>query len=205
MHHDSSPQVLPPFLSKLGAIKHQRLACHGAWWHSCTSLYSILVSSPESGCSTIEHAYTDQLGCIEGFCAHCMQSVEGVPRIAEGLNPATWMLEVTTPGMEDKLGISFAEQYANSHLAKSVLYLPPPSTPTRPHKLPRQASTALLISSTSRADSKYICNLYVLSSARPSQGCVWILKICILSSLQKMASLHHHVAELKWGPIVRIM
>lgn len=49
-----------------------------------------------------------------------MQSVDGVPRIEEGLNPATWMLEVTTPGMEDKLGISFAEHYANSHLAKSV-------------------------------------------------------------------------------------
>ena len=47
-----------------------------------------------------------------------MQGVDGVPRIEEGLNPATWMLEVTTPGMEDKLGINFAEYYANSDLAK---------------------------------------------------------------------------------------
>lgn len=54
--------------------------------------------------------------------AWLVQSVDGVPRIEEGLNPATWMLEVTTPGMEDKLGISFAEQYANSHLAKSVTH-----------------------------------------------------------------------------------
>lgn len=54
------------------------------------------------------------------MCGLWVQSVDGVPRIEEGLNPATWMLEVTTPGMEDKLGISFAEHYANSHLAKSV-------------------------------------------------------------------------------------
>ncbi len=47
-----------------------------------------------------------------------MQGVDGVPRIEEGLNPATWMLEVTTPGMEDKLGVSFAEYYTNSELAK---------------------------------------------------------------------------------------
>ncbi len=44
--------------------------------------------------------------------------MEGVPNIEQGLNPATWMLEVTTPGMEDKLGISFAEYYSQSELAK---------------------------------------------------------------------------------------
>ena len=47
-----------------------------------------------------------------------MQGVEGVPRIEEGFNPATWMLEVTTAGMEDKLGVSFAEYYSHSELAK---------------------------------------------------------------------------------------
>lgn len=60
-----------------------------------------------------------------------VQSVDGVPRIEEGLNPATWMLEVTTPGMEDKLGISFAEHYANSHLAKSVTLLYQASSSSR--------------------------------------------------------------------------
>ena len=47
-----------------------------------------------------------------------MQGVDGVPNIQEGLNPATWMLEVTTPGMEDKLGVNFAEYYSQSELAK---------------------------------------------------------------------------------------
>lgn len=48
----------------------------------------------------------------------CVQGVKGAPAIEEGMNPATWMLEVTTPGMESKLGISFAEYYASSDLAK---------------------------------------------------------------------------------------
>ncbi|KAL3150185.1 hypothetical protein ABBQ32_000044 [Trebouxia sp. C0010 RCD-2024] len=65
-----------------------------------------------------ETIFNGQLGKNSKDLIDYFQSVEGVPKIAEGLNPATWMLEVTTPGMEDKLGISFAEQYANSHLAK---------------------------------------------------------------------------------------
>ena len=48
----------------------------------------------------------------------CMQGVKGAPAIQEGMNPATWMLEVTTPGMESKLGVSFAQYYASSDLAK---------------------------------------------------------------------------------------
>ncbi|BDA47821.1 probable pleiotropic drug resistance protein 1 [Coccomyxa sp. Obi] len=47
------------------------------------------------------------------------ESVPGVPRITEGANPATWMLEVTAMASEDKLGMDFADVYANSGLAKS--------------------------------------------------------------------------------------
>ncbi len=49
---------------------------------------------------------------------HDLQGVEGVTSIEEGINPATWLLEVTTPGMESTLGVSFAEYYASSDLAK---------------------------------------------------------------------------------------
>ena len=44
------------------------------------------------------------------------QGVEGVQHIPEGLNPATWMLEVTMPGNEERLGVDFAQLYANSDL-----------------------------------------------------------------------------------------
>ncbi|XP_042498687.1 ABC transporter G family member 39-like [Macadamia integrifolia] len=45
---------------------------------------------------------------FEGIC--------GVPKIKDGYNPATWMLEVTSPAQEETLGIKFAETYKNSDL-----------------------------------------------------------------------------------------
>ena len=44
------------------------------------------------------------------------ESVQGVQRAPEGLNPATWMLEVTMPGNEERLGVDFAEVYEQSKL-----------------------------------------------------------------------------------------
>ncbi|KAL3156297.1 hypothetical protein ABBQ32_012567 [Trebouxia sp. C0010 RCD-2024] len=44
------------------------------------------------------------------------QSLEGVPRVQEGINPATWMLEVTRGAEETRLGIDFAEVYTESDL-----------------------------------------------------------------------------------------
>ena len=47
-----------------------------------------------------------------------MQAVPGVPAIQGELNPATWMLEITTPGMEHQLGVDFAQVYKESDLAR---------------------------------------------------------------------------------------
>ncbi|DBA79271.1 TPA: hypothetical protein ACH3X2_007820 [Trebouxia sp. C0005] len=65
-----------------------------------------------------ETIFNGQLGEDSKDLVKYFQGVEGVPNIEQGLNPATWMLEVTTPGMEDKLGVSFAEYYSQSELAK---------------------------------------------------------------------------------------
>lgn len=46
------------------------------------------------------------------------EAVRGVQPIAEDLNPATWMLEVTTPGNEARLGVDFADIYTSSSLFK---------------------------------------------------------------------------------------
>ncbi|KAH7512125.1 hypothetical protein FEM48_Zijuj12G0057400 [Ziziphus jujuba var. spinosa] len=43
-------------------------------------------------------------------------AVPGVPKIKDGYNPATWMLEVTAPAVEAQLNVDFAEIYANSPL-----------------------------------------------------------------------------------------
>ena len=45
-----------------------------------------------------------------------LQAVPGVPKVKEGYNPATWMLEISTPAVEGQLNVDFAEIYAKSSL-----------------------------------------------------------------------------------------
>jgi hypothetical protein len=55
-----------------------------------------------------------------------VQSIEGVPKICEGLNPATWILESsTTPVAEERLGMALAQHYRESDLYRHV----PPCCP----------------------------------------------------------------------------
>ncbi|WRX26914.1 ABC transporter-like [Theobroma cacao] len=44
------------------------------------------------------------------------EAVPGVPKIKDGYNPATWMLEISTPAVEGQLDVDFAEIYAKSSL-----------------------------------------------------------------------------------------
>lgn len=53
---------------------------------------------------------------FQGWVLILSQAINGVPRLGEGINPATWMLEISTPGFEKKAGIDFAEIYAQSGL-----------------------------------------------------------------------------------------
>jgi hypothetical protein len=48
------------------------------------------------------------------------QAIEGVPKLDEGLNPATWMLQISTPGMEANLGTDFNKEYRESKLHQCV-------------------------------------------------------------------------------------
>lgn len=45
-----------------------------------------------------------------------MKEINGVSKIRDGYNPATWMLEVTTMAQEGILGVNFTEVYKNSEL-----------------------------------------------------------------------------------------
>ncbi|KAL6537750.1 Pleiotropic drug resistance protein 2 [Orobanche hederae] len=51
--------------------------------------------------------------------AECNIAIPGVPKIKEGYNPATWMLDVTSSGAEVQMDVDFAEIYANSALYRS--------------------------------------------------------------------------------------
>jgi len=45
-----------------------------------------------------------------------LQGIRGVQKIRDGINPATWMLEVTNAAQEAVLGVNFSDVYNNSEL-----------------------------------------------------------------------------------------
>jgi hypothetical protein len=49
-----------------------------------------------------------------------LKGIQGVSKIKDGYNPATWMLEVTNSSKEVELGIDFAELYKNSELYRYI-------------------------------------------------------------------------------------
>ncbi|EPS65201.1 hypothetical protein M569_09576, partial [Genlisea aurea] len=60
--------------------------------------------------------YAGSLGHQSGHLIKYFEAVAGIPKIREGQNPATWMLDITTPAVEALLKIDFAEIYANSDM-----------------------------------------------------------------------------------------
>ncbi|XP_042500566.1 pleiotropic drug resistance protein 2-like [Macadamia integrifolia] len=60
--------------------------------------------------------YAGALGHRSHELIEYFESISSVPKIKDGYNPATWMLEVTTASVEAQLGLDFAEVYANSTL-----------------------------------------------------------------------------------------
>ncbi|KAJ7294134.1 hypothetical protein O6H91_19G003400 [Diphasiastrum complanatum] len=60
--------------------------------------------------------YAGSLGKQSQKLVDYFQAVDGVPAIAYGYNPATWMLDVSSQSAEVRLGVDFAEIYRNSTL-----------------------------------------------------------------------------------------
>ncbi|KAL5975215.1 ABC transporter G member 39 [Asimina triloba] len=81
-----------------------------------------------------EEIYVGPLGHNSCQLIKYFESIEGVSRIKDDYNPATWMLEVTSPAREDILGINFADVYKNSELCRrnkaliKELSSPPPGS-----------------------------------------------------------------------------
>ncbi|VAI45333.1 unnamed protein product [Triticum turgidum subsp. durum] len=63
-----------------------------------------------------EEIYVGPLGHNSCHLIDYFEGIQGVKKIKDGYNPATWMLEVTTLAQEDALGVNFAEVYMNSDL-----------------------------------------------------------------------------------------
>lgn len=77
------------------------------------------------------------------------QDIDGVSKIKDGYNPATWMLEVTTSAQEITLGVYFAIIYANSELFRRnkalIAELSVPRPGTEDLYFPTQFSQSFLI------------------------------------------------------------
>ncbi|KAK8936083.1 Pleiotropic drug resistance protein 3 [Platanthera zijinensis] len=92
--------------------------------------------------------YVGPLGLHSSHLISYFEGIEGVDKIKNGYNPATWMLDVTTIAREEIMGIDFNEIYKSSGLFKrnkdliKELSTPPPSS----HDLyfPTQYSQSLI-------------------------------------------------------------
>ncbi|XP_059667475.1 pleiotropic drug resistance protein 2-like [Cornus florida] len=64
--------------------------------------------------------YGGPLGRRSHKLVEYFEAINGVPKIKDGYNPATWMLEVTAPPVEAQLEVDFAEIYAKSELYQRI-------------------------------------------------------------------------------------
>ena len=53
-------------------------------------------------------------------CGRYFESIQGVPKIAEGYNPATWMLDISTVSSEQRMAIDLAEVFQDSQQRRSA-------------------------------------------------------------------------------------
>jgi energy-coupling factor transporter ATP-binding protein EcfA2/ABC-type multidrug transport system permease subunit len=91
-----------------------------------------------------EVIYVGSLGKYSSDLIDYFSSIHGVPSIKDGYNPATWMLEVSTPAMEKKLGIDFTKYFMDSEMFKInkdvIKTLNKPKLGTKDLKFPTQYS-----------------------------------------------------------------
>ncbi|XP_047967784.1 ABC transporter G family member 39-like [Salvia hispanica] len=78
--------------------------------------------------------YGGELGSRSNKMIQYFENIRGVPKIEDGCNPATWMLDISTPAAEQQIGVDFAEIYSKSSLYQSnqeliqELSSPPPGS-----------------------------------------------------------------------------
>ncbi|XVF24885.1 hypothetical protein REPUB_Repub13aG0166000 [Reevesia pubescens] len=65
-----------------------------------------------------QEIYVGPLGHNSCDLIKYFEGIEGVCKIKDGYNPATWMLELSTPAQEMALGVDFVDLYKNSELHK---------------------------------------------------------------------------------------
>ncbi|KAL3726508.1 hypothetical protein ACJRO7_031410 [Eucalyptus globulus] len=81
-----------------------------------------------------QEIYVGPLGRHSSHLIEYFEGIQGVSKIKDGYNPATWMLEVTSPAQELALGVDISDLYKNSDLYRrnkaliEELSIPPPNS-----------------------------------------------------------------------------
>jgi energy-coupling factor transporter ATP-binding protein EcfA2 len=100
-----------------------------------------------------EVIYAGPLGRHSHKLVEYFEAVPGVPKIKDGYNPATWMLEVSSPAVEQRLAIDFAHIYSKSPLFKRnkqmVSELSKPAPDAKDLSFPTQYSQSFFRQTTS--------------------------------------------------------
>lgn len=98
-----------------------------------------------------EEIYVGPLGRHSCHLINYFEGINGVEKIKDGYNPATWMLEVTTPMQEEKLGVDFMKIYKNSDLFRRnktlISELNQPAPGSKALYFPTQYSQSFLVQS----------------------------------------------------------
>ncbi|KAJ4838958.1 hypothetical protein Tsubulata_014816 [Turnera subulata] len=93
-----------------------------------------------------QEIYVGPLGRHSSHLIKYFEEIEGVSKIKDGYNPATWMLEVTTSAQELAMGVDFTEIYRNSDLYRRnkalISELSTPSPGSKDLYFPTQYSTS---------------------------------------------------------------
>ncbi|GAU13808.1 hypothetical protein TSUD_261350 [Trifolium subterraneum] len=96
-----------------------------------------------------QEIYVGPLGRYSNQLIKYFESIEGVSKIKDGYNPATWMLEVTSPAQELALGVDFHEIYKNSELYRRnkqlIAELGKPAPGSNDLHFPTQYSQSFLV------------------------------------------------------------
>ncbi|XP_057454235.1 pleiotropic drug resistance protein 1-like [Lotus japonicus] len=96
-----------------------------------------------------QEIYVGPLGRHSSKLIEYFESIEGVNKIKDGYNPATWMLEVTSSAQELTLGVDFHHTYKNSELFRRnkqlIAELGKPAPGSKDLHFPTQYSQSFLV------------------------------------------------------------
>lgn len=84
-------------------------------------IYPLLWLGPSI--ANVDRKYIEKFFHLKSLLPAVLQEISGVPKIKEGFNPATWMLDATNAAVESHLKVDFAEIYQQSTLFGFVISL----------------------------------------------------------------------------------